>query len=154
MDLFFLSRLKQRKNASIPSNSLITLSQGADQGYLIKGKLFEDQDFELQSDEYLGMKAEYYMKVLGYPGGSEGSEEQEDDFGFNEEAVSFLEVSMRKKVKVENTAIVLESSHLCCTATFSDCIIYGLPIILKQIEVSDGAANTKPRNMKTVNGRS
>jgi len=142
--------VETKENANIPSNSLITLSKGADQEYLIKGKLFEDKDFELQSDEYLGVKSEYYKQVLEYPEDSEGSEEVEDDFGFKEDVQTLLESSIKDNVKVENIAIELESSRLRCTATFSDCIIYGLPIILKQIQVGDGAANTILKNMKTV----
>jgi len=61
-----------------------------------------------------------------------------------------LETSIKDKVNVENIKIELESSRLRCTATFSDCIIYGVPIILRQIEVGDGAAGTILKNMKAT----
>jgi len=143
--------VETKENANIPSNSLITLSNGADQEYLIKGKLFDDKEFELQSDEYLGVKSEYYKQVLEYPEESEGDEEEVDDTGFAGEVETLLESCIKDKVAVEIIAIELESSRLRCTATFSDCITYAMPIILKQIEVGDGAPNTILKNMKAVN---
>ena len=61
-----------------------------------------------------------------------------------------IEVSIKDKVSVDNVAIELESSRLRSNATFSDCINYAVPIILEQIDVGDGSANSMVANMTKV----
>jgi len=47
----------------------------------VKGKIYENKDFELTSEEYIGAKHEYFAQVCEYPEGSEGEEEEDDEAG-------------------------------------------------------------------------
>ena len=68
-------------NSTIPAKTLIASKEGDDAPYLIKGKIFQDKDFALQEEEYLGSKPEYFKNMQQYPEETEEEGEEEDETG-------------------------------------------------------------------------
>lgn len=68
-------------NATIPTRTLISSKEGAELPYLVKGKKFEDKDFTLRDEEFLGSTPEYFKQMQQYPEETEEEDEEEDETG-------------------------------------------------------------------------